>query len=233
MDNTARLNQESCLLLFWGKERHPWVPVGERGCSQYTSSYLQLLHQDLLHKMRRIRQNWFQGCRLKVLRGSVSVYFYVWVGFSREDSFPMDPEFYRAAKKAWFRTIQEVYCWWANPSLALQTEALQSWTSRKPAQPPVCSFSMACHIMKPERGGADTRVDQRWKSTWGFQIVVFFFWTVDFLVFKRNKQFVTVKSAYECGVVEKCCVSIYLSCMLTTWGRRTAYTTTNQTNRIF
>lgn len=86
----------------------------------------------------------------------------MWVCFSRKDCFPMVPEFYRAAKKAWFRTIQEVYCWRENPSLALQTEALQSWTSRKPAQPPVCSFSMACRIMKPDRvrGGADTRADQ-------------------------------------------------------------------------
>lgn len=136
--------------------------------------------------------NLIQRIKVKSLRGHVRVYFYVWVGFSREDGFPMDPEFDRAAKKAWFRTIQEVYCWGENPSLALQTEALQSWTSRKPAQPPVCSFSMACHIMKPDRvrgsgGGADTTVDQRWKSTWGFQIVCFFFWMVDFLVFKRNE----------------------------------------------
>lgn len=78
-----------------------------------------------------------------------------------------------AAKKAWFRSIQELYCWGANPSLALQTEALHSWTSRKPAQPPVCSFSMACCIMEPDRVRG-----RRWhragghmeKPTWGFAI---------------------------------------------------------------
>lgn len=78
-----------------------------------------------------------------------------------------------AAKKAWFRSIQEVYCWGENPSLALQTEALHSWTSRKPAQPPVCSFSMACCIMEPDRIRG-----RRWhragghmeKPTWGFAV---------------------------------------------------------------
>lgn len=79
-----------------------------------------------------------------------------------------------AAEKAWFRSIQELYCWGANPSLALQTEALHSWTSRKPARPPVCSFSMACCVMEPDR----VRGGGRWhragghmeKPTWGFTI---------------------------------------------------------------
>lgn len=72
-----------------------------------------------------------------------------------------------AAEKAWFRSIQELYCWGANPSLALQTEALHSWTSRKPARPPVCSFSMACCVMEPDRvrgGGDGTGLEVIWKS---------------------------------------------------------------------
>lgn len=85
--------------------------------------------------------------------------------FQLEDCFPMVPEFYRAAKKSWFTTIQEVYCWRENPLLALQTEALQSWTSRKPARLPVCSFSMACCIMKTDsvrRGWHTGRSESLW-----------------------------------------------------------------------
>ena len=83
----------------------------------------------------------------------------------------MVPQFYRATKKK--SLIQShpggLLLERENPSPALQTEALQSWTSRKVARPPVCSFSMAWCIMGAARvrGGADTgRITATGSDVW-------------------------------------------------------------------
>lgn len=167
MDNTTRLNQESWLLPFWWKEDTS-SRGGVRDHSQYTSEYLQLLWkmggggkaEVFGNSGQTINKSTFgdddQGELMRRANRS---------SFQLEDCFPMVPEFYRAAKKSWFTTIQEVYCWRENPLLALQTEALQSWTSRKPARLPVCSFSMACCIMKTDsvrRGWHTGRSESLW-----------------------------------------------------------------------
>lgn len=176
MDNTARPSREPWLLLFLEK-KDTFKSSVVRGIVASVQvdiySFFQRLNIQLLKLFQGVESDNSGQKMTKIVikdyqqvqgESWACIFVCVWVCFSREDCFPMVPDFYRAAKKAWFRTIQEVYCWRENPLLALQTEALQSWTSRKPARPPVCSFSMACCIMKPDRvrGGVDTRVESEW-----------------------------------------------------------------------